>query len=299
MSKNPLTSLLEWQQPLLFKAIHSILVEERRSHAYLFTGGFASWEMALWMTQFQFCEVTDSPTPCGHCRSCRLVADCDFADLAILEPSNGTIKTDDVRSLLHRFSSTSFEGKDQVVIIKEADKMHPNAANSLLKVMEEPQSHIYLILLVNDDNHLLPTIKSRCQLFHFKKNETILVEALEKRGLLKNQASLLASYSVSLQQAETLADDQKVLQLISVLETYSQLALTNKERAYLEVSRLANLAKEKELQDMSFQLLIALFGKALEQEKALALLDAIDLARDMWQHNVSFQNALEYMIINS
>ena len=52
-------------------------------------------------------------------------------------------------------------------IIRDADKMHVNAANSLLKFIEEPQSQIYIFLLTADDSRMLPTIKSRAQLFLF------------------------------------------------------------------------------------------------------------------------------------
>ncbi|MEQ9763092.1 DNA polymerase III subunit delta' [Streptococcus sp. ZJ151] len=299
MSKNPLTTVLEQQQPQLLTEMRQILANGKRSHAYLFTGGFASWEMAIWMTQYQFCEDFKGQEPCGQCRSCRLILDDDFADLAILEPTNGLIKTDEVRSLLSRFSSSSYEGKEQVVLIRGADKMHVNAANSLLKVMEEPQSQVYLILLVEDDNQLLATIKSRCQQFHFRKNKQVIMADLEQMGLLRQQAALLSDVASSVSEARRLAEDAKVLQYLNLLERLVNLLVTDKGKAYLEISRLASQLTDKDSQALAFQLLVSLLGQDLKNQKALDYLDKVILARRMWQSNVSFQNALEYMILQA
>lgn len=297
MPKNALTELLERQQPKILAEMRRILKSEKRHHAYLFSGGFASWEMALWLTQAQFCEHFDGEEPCGNCRSCCLIAENDFADLAILEPTNGLIKTDEVRSLLSRFSSSSYEGAAQVVMIRDADKMHVNAANSLLKVMEEPQSQIYMILLVADANHLLPTIKSRCQQFYFPKQQSVMVFELEQLGLLKSQALLLADVASSVDEAKELAQNTKVLQTLNLLERFVRLLLSDKAKAYLEVSRLAAQLGDKDSQELAFQLLTSLLGQELREAKVRLFLDKLSQAISMWQSNVSFQNALEYMVL--
>ena len=297
MARNPLTTMLELQQPKLLAEMRRILKSGKRHHAYLFSGGFAAWEMALWLTQTQFCEHPDNHDPCGQCRPCRLIVDNDFADLAILEPTNGLIKTDEVRSLLSRFSSSSYEGTAQVVMIRDADKMHVNAANSLLKVMEEPQSQIYIILLVEDANHLLPTIKSRCQQFDFPKQTAVLVSDLEQMGIFKSQALLLADIASSSEQAKDLAQNQKVLKSLSLIERFVRFLLSDKVKAYLEVGRLAAQISDKDSQALAFQAMVSLLGRDLQDVKARLYLDKLSLARSMWQSNVSFQNALEYMVL--
>ena len=79
-------------------------------------------------------------------------------------------------------------------IIRDADKMHVNAANSLLKFIEEPQSQIYIFLLTADDSRILPTIKSRVQLFYFPKNKAYLEDLLQREGLLLTQAKVLSRF---------------------------------------------------------------------------------------------------------
>ena len=84
--------------------------------------------------------------------------------------------------------------------------MHPNAANSLLKVIEEPQSEVYIFFLTSDEEKMLPTIRSRTQIFHFKKQEEKLILLLEQMGLVKKKATLLAQFSQSRAEAEKLAN---------------------------------------------------------------------------------------------
>ena len=81
-----------------------------------------------------------------------------------------------------QFSQAGIESQQQVFIIEQAEKMHPNAANSLLKVIEEPQSEVYIFFLTSDEEKMLPTIRSRTQIFHFKKQEEKAHLALRTNG---------------------------------------------------------------------------------------------------------------------
>lgn len=89
----------------------------------------------------------------------------------MIKPVNQVIKTERIRELVGQFSQAGIESQQQVFIIEQADKMHPNAANSLLKVIEEPQSEVYIFFLTSDEEKMLPTIRSRTQIFHFKSKK--------------------------------------------------------------------------------------------------------------------------------
>ena len=139
--------------------------------------------------------------------------------------------------MTREFSQSSFEGQAQVFIIRDADKMHINAANSLLKFIEEPQSQIYIFLLTADDSRMLPTIKSRAQLFYFPKNRAYLEESLQKEGLLLTQAKVLADFAKDDVQALDLAKDNKILDLINTVERFTQSLLSNQDLLYLDVAK--------------------------------------------------------------
>ena len=285
-------------QSKLFEEFSQIIRENRLSHAYLFSGDFGSLDMAIWLAQSRFCLTPEDGLPCGHCRSCRLIAQGDFSDVKLVEPQGQIIKTDTIRQLTREFSQSSFEGQAQVFIIRDADKMHINAANSLLKFIEEPQSQIYIFLLTADDSRMLPTIKNRAQLFYFPKNRAYLEELLQKEGLLLTQAKVLADFAKDDVQALDLAKDNKILDLITTVERFTQSLLSNQDLLYLDVAKLAVQCSEKSEQEMVWAFLTYQMGKDIQNPQARRWLDLVYEARKMWLANVSFQNVMEYMVLS-
>ena len=284
-------------QPKIVDRFERILEQDKLNHAYLFTGNFASFDLAQKLAQSRFCQDKMGVWPCGECRSCRLIAEEDFSDVTVVRPQNQIIKTERIRELLKNFSQSGVEGNEQVFIICEAEKMHLNAANSLLKMIEEPQSEIYIFLLTGDENLILPTIKSRTQVFHFPKNEDYLVSKLEESGLLKDQAQLLATYSQTLEEAQNLQSSKSFFDIIQVCQRFVDLCLAKNELAFLQAAKLSSLADDKEKQDQIFRILEILFSQHIEKESGRTSLDRLFQSRKMWRANVSFQNALEYMVI--
>lgn len=284
-------------QPKIVDRFERILEQDKLNHAYLFTGNFASFDLAQKLAQSRFCQNKMGVWPCGECRSCRLIAEEDFSDVTVVRPQNQIIKTERIRELLKNFSQSGVEGNEQVFIICEAEKMHLNAANSLLKMIEEPQSEVYIFLLTSDENLILPTIKSRTQVFHFPKNEDYLVAKLEESGLLKDQAQLLATYSQTLEEAQNLQTSKFFFDVTQVCQRFVDLCIAKNDLAFLQVARLSSLADDKEKQDQIFRILEILFSQHIEKESGRTSLDRLFQSRKMWRANVSFQNALEYMII--
>lgn len=284
-------------QPVLFERFEQILQQNRLNHAYLFTGAFGSFEMAKCLAQSLFCTNKNGVLPCGECRNCRLIEEEDFSDVTVVRPINNIIKTERVRELVRNFSQSGFESNKQVFIICDAEKMHVNAANSLLKVIEEPQSEVYIFLLTADENLILPTIKSRAQRFYFPKNKAYLFEKLEQAGVMKTQAELLTVYSQTEEEAMRLAASSSFFELVNECECFVSFCLNQKAIAYLQVAKLASLADDKEKQGQALKVLEILFAKEMEIECGRYYLDGIFTARKMWQANVSFQNALEYMVL--
>ena len=284
-------------QPKIVDRFERILEQDKLNHAYLFTGNFASFDLAQKLAQSRFCQNKMGVWPCGECRSCRLIDEEDFSDVTVVRPQNQIIKTERIRELLKNFSQSGVEGNEQVFIICEAEKMHLNAANSLLKMIEEPQSDVYIFLLTSDENLILPTIKSRTQVFHFPKNEAYLVAKLEESGLLKDQAQLLAAYSQTLEEAQNLQTSKSFFDVTQVCQRFVDLCLAKNDLAFLQVARLSSLADDKEKQDQIFRILEILFSQHIEKESGRTSLDRLFQSRKMWWANVSFQNALEYMII--
>ncbi|HFI0793709.1 TPA: DNA polymerase III subunit delta' [Streptococcus suis] len=282
-------------QPLVYQQFVTILEQGRLAHAYLFSGDFASFEMALFLSQALFCQEKVGVHPCGKCRSCRLIESNDFSDVTIVAPQGNFIKTDTIRELVKNFSQSGFESSQQVFIIRDAEKMHVNAANSLLKVIEEPQSTIHIFLLTNQEEAVLPTIKSRTQIISFPQNLPYLERILEEEGLLKTQASLIARLVSSQEEAKRLATNKSFIDLLDQAKKFTELLLTDSNRAYLQVGVMVSLAVEKAEQGRLFDVLSLLLAERLTEMIAREKMDAVLKAKKMWQANVSLQNCLEYL----
>ena len=284
-------------QPQQYERFVRILEQNQLNHAYLFSGYFGSLEMALFLAKSLFCTDKQDILPCESCRSCKLIDQEEYPDVTIVRPINQIIKTERIRELVGQFAQSGIENPRQVFIIEQADKMHVNAANSLLKVIEEPQSEIYIFFLTSDEEMMLPTIRSRTQIFQFKKQEALISLQLEKLGLVKKQAKLLAQYSQSQSEAEKLAIQASFWTLVEESERLLSWLLTKKKESYLQVAKLASLADDKEKQDQVLRILEVLCGQEILQARVREILENLLESRKMWQANVSFQNSLEYLVL--
>ena len=284
-------------QPEQFDRFVHILEQGQLNHAFLFSGYFGSYEMAQFIAKSLFCTDKVGVLPCEKCRNCKLIEQEEFPDVTIIRPINQFIKTERIRELVGQFAQSGIENPRQVFIIKQADKMHVNAANSLLKVIEEPQSEIYIFFLTSDEEMMLPTIRSRTQIFQFKKQEALISLQFEKLGLVKKQAKLLAQYSQSQSEAEKLASQASFCTWVEESERLLSWLLTKKKESYLQVAKLASLADDKEKQDQVLRILEVLCGQEILQARVREILENLLESRKMWQANVSFQNSLEYLIL--
>ncbi|MFC4777164.1 DNA polymerase III subunit delta' [Paenibacillus sp. GCM10023252] len=138
------------------------------SHAYLFTGpsGTGRLEMAQAFAKALFCEAGGEDA-CGHCLECRKFEHGNQPDLIRIAPDGQSIKIDQIRELQHEFAYKNSGTKRKVYIMERADKMTLQAANSLLKFLEEPVSPLVAILITDNGQAVLPTIRSRAQWIPF------------------------------------------------------------------------------------------------------------------------------------
>ena len=284
-------------QPQQFDRFVHILEQKQLNHAYLFSGYFGSMEMALFLSKSLFCTEKQGVLPCESCRNCKLIDQEEFPDVTIIRPMNQIIKTERIRELVGQFSQSGIENQRQVFIIEQAEKMHANAANSLLKVIEEPQSETYIFFLTNDQEQMLPTMRSRTQIFQFKKQEANLIFQLEKLGLVKKKARLLAQFSQSQFEAEKLLNQATFWTLVEESERLFSDILSRKRESYLQVAKLAILADDKEKQDQVLRILEVLAGQEILQTGAQRILENLVEARKMWKANVSFQNVMDYLVL--
>ena len=137
------------------------------ANAYLFAGpdGVGKRRLALEMAKALNC-VGEGARPCDVCSTCGRITRGVHPDVHILSPSGASdqIKMEDIRALLGRIALKPFSAAMQAAIIDGADRLTEEAANSLLKALEEPPAHTRFLLTTSRLSFCLPTIVSRCQL---------------------------------------------------------------------------------------------------------------------------------------
>lgn len=168
-------------------------------HAYLFAGqsGVGKTCTAVALTRAINCVEKQNEEGCGRCKSCRLITAWTFPDLVFIEPDGQNVKIEQIRELNRALSFKPTSGRYRVSIISRAETMTEEAANSLLKSLEEPPPNNVLILEVPEPLAILPTIFSRCQKILFRPIpvERVRDWLVEEKGVERGQASLLAKIS--------------------------------------------------------------------------------------------------------
>ncbi|MEK7413106.1 MAG: DNA polymerase III subunit delta', partial [Planctomycetota bacterium] len=137
------------------------------ANAYLLIGpeGIGKRRLALELAKTLNCTGS-APRPCDACPACLQIARQAHPDLHVLVPSGASeqIKIETIRQLLGRVALRPFNARIQLVVLDGAEHLTEEAANSLLKVLEEPPAQTRFVLLSAHLAHCLPTIVSRCQL---------------------------------------------------------------------------------------------------------------------------------------
>jgi DNA polymerase-3 subunit delta' len=150
--------------------------------------------MALALGRALLCE-TGGTFPCDRCGSCARGLKGLHPDLFLVEALTKVIKIDQVRDVVREIGSSPFEGRARVFVIDDAHELTEQAANALLKSLEEPAPRSHVILVTSAPQALLPTVRSRCQQIRFGPLPAALVEQHLRSvaGLDAEEAALRAA----------------------------------------------------------------------------------------------------------
>lgn len=233
----------------------------KMAHSYIFEGisGIGRRKTAMAFIQALYCEQK-SDNGCGKCSSCRKIFGGNHPDIHILEPlpDKRDIAIDQVREFQRELNLRPYEAPRKACLIEPADKMNANSANSLLKTLEEPPGNALIILLTENANILLPTIRSRCQLLHFSplSPENICL-LLKRHNIASDKAEILAVMSEgSIERALKHDNEELPEKQRSVFDRISRISSNNISMIF-ETSELLSASREETLQ--SIDIIISFF----------------------------------------
>jgi DNA polymerase III subunit delta' len=174
------------------------LAAGRTPHAYLFRGpeGVGKQMFARSVAATLNCRQTAYGAACGTCSSCKKFRSGNHPDYIIIRPEQGSIKIDRIRELTKALTYPPYESATRVVLLEDIHTMRREAANSLLKTLEEPPESNLLILTVESSRNILSTLSSRCQCVpFFPLSQEDTVKILLEKGMKEKTALLLARLS--------------------------------------------------------------------------------------------------------
>lgn len=171
------------------------LASGRVPHAFLFTGpsGVGKGTVALLLAKTLLCPHA-KPLACGKCPSCHRVDSSTHADLNILTvpEDKSEIPAKEVRDLCARLAESPLEGKRKVAVVDPADRMNQEGQNVFLKTLEEPPLDTVIILVAENVDVILPTVRSRCRRVTFAPiADEAVAGFLVKRGASADTAGTL------------------------------------------------------------------------------------------------------------
>lgn len=312
------------------------------AHAYIFFGpsNIGKQLVAQNFANSLLCEAylskkEGSVLPCLKCKSCEQVEKNIYADLFYIErevnektdKKKQNITVSQIRDLQEKINKRAFLNSYKVVIIKEAHTLNQEAANCLLKTLEEPTSKTVLILIADSKESLLPTIISRCQLFKFLPITTAeIYDYLLSKGATRDMAKELSKIASGrpqiakeFMQDAILYNDYKVTsrKLLdvfdpSVVRKFQLVSeLTGKDKAVDEIIENLNklififrdilLIKSQNsnlVTNIAFQEELSNVAEKTKNSKLISILKETEKTKQLIIQNINPKFALENLILN-
>src|SRR5262245_40345377 len=157
--------------PKVIERLRGKLRENRFPHGLIFSGpeGVGKHTLAIQLAKALNCRNAQPGDFCGECPSCRKIESGTHPDVMTITVAEDAtqIKIAQIRQLLSTLALQPLEGRSKVFIIDPADALNPEAANALLKGLEEPPENSFCILITVNVHELLLTVRSRSQVYNF------------------------------------------------------------------------------------------------------------------------------------
>ncbi|MFC4558534.1 DNA polymerase III subunit delta' [Virgibacillus kekensis] len=271
-------------QPLASKIITNSIKKDRISHAYLLHGarGTGKEAIAVLLAKVLFCTNRSGVDPCLECNACRRIESGNHPDVHFLEPDGQSIKKEQIEHLQKEFAYSGMESSQKVYIIKGADTLTVNAANRILKFLEEPSRKTTAIMMTENSQSIIPTIRSRCQIIDLQPlNPKAFQQKLMDSGIQRQSAILLSAMTNNLDDAIALNGDEWFAQARKLMIQLVEMVSKKPDEVFLFIhNQWMPHFKDRDQHEQGLDLLLLAFKDILYfhigKEEAMVTLDKDD-----------------------
>lgn len=285
--------------------------ENRLTHAYLFAGSSSIGKFSI---AKMFVNILQCPNNlCNECPTCIQVQKGSHPDTIMLKDATESIKIEQIREIISRLNMTK-QSNYKVLLIKKAERMTPEAANCLLKTLEEPPPDTIIIMTAQNVRELLPTIVSRVRLIKFHAySKKFLEKKLKEMFPDTDDETISQVCSLSLgksgkaikllRNADLLASYRSMYNILC--EFLEEKPLYEKFAVIEEV--LTEEGKISEFLDVFTHLVRSRLHQGIEEQKFtpdtknhfLSLLSEIEETRKLLKRNINARLALENLALKA
>ena len=318
---------LKEMQPYVIQLLTNSLRKNRLSHAYLFYGnkGTGKLDCAFLLAQMFLCgQKTNEGHPCGQCINCTRIYSGNHPDVHVVMPDGTSIKTEQMQFLQKEYAYSGMESDKKVFIIKDCDMMTVQAANRMLKTIEEPLPGMLTIFTTNRKSAVLSTIQSRTQQVSFRENSRHqLLNFLTTEGISMHLAKVIVNMTTDLNEALQFGQDPSfadsyavVLKLYETLETNKMMAFIwlhtewlthfgtkDRDKNIFGLSLFSVLLKSILLKklgyadDLQIEEIANINLMIYHETELFAILDEIQLVQNKIRQNFNIQITLERFML--
>lgn len=269
------------------KILEKSILDKKTSHSYLFVGmqGIGKKLMAV-----EFAKAL-----LGINQIEKQIEEINHPDFICIEPDGNGIKIEQIRELQKKIPEKPIQSTKKVYLINEADSMTFEAQNCFLKTLEEPPEFVTIILIGSQESAFLPTIKSRCMIFHFQPiQEQEMRQYLEKQGITNLTNHQLEMFQGSIGKALSLKDKQPMYELLeNMVNNLNQKDLID----ILKISEPLYQAKEEIFEILEYINLL-LLKRAKENYLYTNCIQIVENTKKMLKQNVNYDMCIDNLIIN-
>lgn len=275
---------------LLIKSVKN----NKTSHSYLFVGteGIGKKMIAKEFAKMILC--TDENKYCDKCKSCIEFDTNNNPDFKIIEPDGNSLKIEQIREFQSKVAEKPIISNRKVYIINDSDKMTTEAQNCLLKTLEEPPEFVTIILIGQNENSFLSTIKSRCMILHFEEiSNKIIEEYLEKNYKTKiNSKIMINAFQGSIGKAIQLKEKQEEY------ENIENIVYSFEKKDKIDVLNMAEIIyKAKDGKDEILDYMNIIFlDLAKKSNKYANCIKIVEDTKRRLQSNVNYDMSIDNML---
>lgn len=277
------------------KALENNIKKNNLLHSYMFVG-MAGIGKLLFAKEFAKAILCNSnEKPCNKCEACIAFEGNNNPDVTIIDEIDKSIKTEKIKEMVKGVYEKPLNSTKKIYIINDSEKMTKEAQNSLLKTLEEPPEYVVIILITENENLLLNTIKSRCTKIKFNglnKNEIKQI-LKEKRKIENVSENVLDLAQGSIKTALSAIDNENsinsIKEIFSKFDKIDIIDLLNKKDL---------LFKDKDnVQEILNYINIELFNKINENIKYAECINIVEETKERLKKNSNYDMTIDNLLL--